>query len=93
MMSLVCAAPLFGACSERISARECEAMLDHYVELLAQSDGRKPSPEEILRLQREARLKATADPEFERCTQEVSRKQLECALQAPSADGVERCLL
>jgi hypothetical protein len=68
-------------------------MLDHYVEVLAQSDGRKASPEEILRLQREARAKAATDPEFLRCTGEVSRRQYECAIKAPSADDVERCLL
>jgi hypothetical protein len=89
----LCAAPLVVACDERITATQCEAMLDHYVAVLARSDGRKPSPEEVLRLQREARAKAAGDPEFQRCTREVSRKQLECALRAPSADDVERCLL
>lgn len=81
------------ACDERISAAQCTALLDRYVELLVASDGRRSSAEEILRLQREARTRAAQDPEFARCTEEVSKKEWECAMRAPTADDVERCLL
>jgi hypothetical protein len=81
------------ACDERVSAEQCDALLDRYVELLAASDGRETSAEELLRLQREARLRASLDPEFARCTEEVSKRELDCAMRAPSADEIERCLL
>ena len=81
------------ACNEPISREQCDALLDHYVERLTQSDGRETSAEELMRLQRDARAKAARDPEFSRCTEEISKRELECALRAPSADEVERCVL
>lgn len=81
------------ACEERATAEQCEALLDRYTELLAASEGRQTSAEELLRLQREARLRAAADPEFSRCTEEVSKREIECAMRAPTADEIERCLL
>lgn len=81
------------ACDERISEAQCSALLDRYVELLIASDGRESSAEELLRLQRDARARAAQDPEFSRCTEEVSKKELECAMRAPTADDIERCLL
>lgn len=84
---------LVAACDEHISTEQCDALLDRYVELLAASDGREAGAEELLRLQREARMRAALDPEFSRCTEEVSKRQLECAMRAPSADEIERCLL
>ncbi len=80
-------------CHEKVSPPECQALLDHYVELLAQSDGKTPSTEEIQRMQREARVEAASDPQFARCSEEVSRQELECAMKAHTADDVERCLL
>jgi hypothetical protein len=81
------------ACDKPVTRDECDALLDRYVELLVKSDSREASSEEILKLQREAKLRAAQDPEFSRCSREVSKKQLDCALRAPSADDVERCLL
>jgi hypothetical protein len=84
---------LLAGCQRPVTNDECDELLDRYVELLAQSDGRDAGSEEILKLQREARLRAGQSTEFARCTQEVSRTQLDCALKAPTADDVERCLL
>lgn len=84
---------LLSACDPPIAARDCDALLDHYVELLSRSDGKKPTTEEILRLQREAHARARAGREFSRCPEEVSKRQLDCALAAHTADDVERCLL
>jgi hypothetical protein len=80
-------------CSQPLSAEECNGLLDHYVSLLAASDRPGTSDIELLRLQAEARQKALHDPAFRRCASEVSRRKFECAMQAPSADRLEQCLL
>jgi hypothetical protein len=80
-------------CSRPLDADECNQLLDHYTELLAKSLNPGISDEEILRMQKEARAKAAGDPEFARCSSKLSRRQWECAMKAPSADDVERCLL
>lgn len=84
---------LSSACAERLTAEECNSLLDRYVNLLAASDRPGTSDVELLRLQAEAREKAAHDPAFRRCPSEVSRSKFECAMQAPNADRLEQCLL
>ncbi len=85
--------PWFVACAEPASPEQCTQLLDRYVERLGNSDGREPSSEEILRLQREARARAAASAEFARCPEHVSKRQYECAMRANSADEIDRCLM
>jgi hypothetical protein len=89
---LFVAALSFG-CSRPLDADECNQLLDHYTELLVKSTNPTITEEEVLRLQRDARAKAAGDPEFSRCSAKVSRRQWECAMKAPTADDIERCLL
>ncbi|MEZ4370903.1 MAG: hypothetical protein R3B07_08755 [Polyangiaceae bacterium] len=68
-------------------------MLDRYVGFLMQSQDPEVPFEEVRKKQREARVKAESNPEFSACTDKVSRKQYECAMQAPNADRLEQCLV
>jgi hypothetical protein len=89
---LLCSSLLPG-CSEPLSAEECNALLDHYVTLLAASDRPGTNDAELVRLRSQAREKAAKDPAFRRCAKEVARSKFECAMQASSVDVVEQCLL
>jgi hypothetical protein len=80
-------------CQKRPSSAECDRLLDHYVELLVQSDRPGTPGVELLRLQKETRAKAGQDRAFQTCSSDVSRSQYECAMSATSADRVEQCLL
>ncbi|HET7540730.1 MAG TPA: hypothetical protein VFK05_12685 [Polyangiaceae bacterium] len=81
------------ACGKRPSPAECDALLDHYVELLVNSDRPGTNAGELHKLQQQAREKAKSDPEFAACPERVSRRELECALSAANADLLEQCLL
>jgi hypothetical protein len=81
------------SCSEPLSAEECDALLDHYVTLLAASDRPGSNDTELVRIRAQAREKAGRDPAFRRCSREVSRSKFECAIKADSADHLEQCLL
>jgi hypothetical protein len=87
------AALLAPACGKRPTPAECDALLDHYVELLVSSDRPGTNAAELHKLQQQAREKAKGDPEFSACTERVSRRELECALSAANADLLEQCLL
>jgi hypothetical protein len=91
--AIASAASLAVACSQPLSADECNQLLTHYTELLARSEHKDISDDDVLRMEREARAKAAADREFARCSTKVSRAQFECAMKAPTVDDVERCLL
>lgn len=90
---LVCCALLTPGCAKRPSHEECEALLDHYVELLVNSDRPGTNAAELHKLQFQAREKAKDDPEFSACTERLSRRELDCAMKASNADLLEQCLL
>jgi hypothetical protein len=80
-------------CGKPLEPKECEQLLDHYVELLVRDDRPKSGGGELLRVQAEARKKAAQDPAFLQCRDRVSRKSFDCAMDAQDANRVEQCLL
>jgi hypothetical protein len=80
-------------CGKGPTHGECEALLDHYVELLVHSDRPGTNAAELHKLQLQAREKAKEDPEFSACTERVSRREFDCAMNADNADVLEQCLL
>ncbi|HEY3255564.1 MAG TPA: hypothetical protein VGJ91_16510 [Polyangiaceae bacterium] len=90
---LVSCALLSQGCGKRPSHDECAALLDHYVELLVNSDRPGTNAAELHKLQQQARDKAKEDPEFSACSERVTRRELDCAMNAPNADLLEQCLL
>ncbi len=80
-------------CGKRVEPSECGLLLDHYVEILLRDDRPGSSAAEVLRLQEEARRKAETDPAFQECTDRVSRRSFECAMQAQDSRVLEMCLL
>jgi len=90
---LVSCALLSKGCGKPPTHDECEALLDHYVELLVNSDRPGTNAAELHKLQIQAREKAKSDPEFATCTERISRRELECAMKASNADLLEQCLL
>lgn len=86
-------ASLTSGCGKPPSRAECDALLEHYVELLVNSDRPDTSAAELLKLQSQAREKAKDDPEFKACSERVSRRAFSCAMSAANADVLEQCLL
>ena len=80
-------------CSKPLSEAECFELLDVYTDKLVQQARPSASSAERSEMQLQARQKALLDPEFGKCPQRVTQKQLRCARQAASADEIERCLL
>jgi hypothetical protein len=79
-------------CGRPLSDEECGRLLDHYTELLISSDRPKTKADERDKLKAEARAKASRDPEFLRCSDEVSRGEFDCAMATGDVDSMERCL-
>jgi hypothetical protein len=92
LMLLGCV-PLFSACGKPPSHAECDALLEHYVELLVNSDRPGTNAAELHKLQLQAREKAKNDPEFRACSERVSRRAYDCAMSASNPDLLEQCLL
>ena len=84
---------LLCSCGKRLETKECDALLDHYVELLLRDDRPKSSAGEVMRVQQEARRRAGRDPAFRECRERVSRRSFDCAMDAQDANRLEQCLL
>ena len=93
VLGFACAALLAAGCGKPPSHEECNELLEHYVELLVNSDRPGTTATELHKLKREAKEKAKSDPEFSACSQRVSRREFECAMKASNADVLEQCLL
>jgi hypothetical protein len=89
------AAFLAVACGRPLGNGECGRLLDHYTELLVKEEDPNVTPEGVAHRQGEARMAAKNDPRFEfsECPKRVSRRGYECAMEAPSVDAIERCLV
>jgi hypothetical protein len=68
-------------------------LLDKYTDAVVDQARPSASSAERSDLQQKARQKAATDPEFALCSRRVSRRQFDCAMAAPNADEMERCLL
>ncbi len=80
-------------CGKPLTRTECNGLLDRYVEKLVGADRPDAPPAEVFRLQTEARERAAKDPAFGECSEHVSRRAFDCAMDAISADEMEQCLL
>ncbi|MEO6600957.1 MAG: hypothetical protein ABIQ16_13845 [Polyangiaceae bacterium] len=90
---LGCGLSFVSACGKAPTHDECDALLDHYVELLVNSDRPETSAADLHKLKLQAHEKAKLDPDFAECSSRVSRSAFECAMGAPNADVLEQCLL
>jgi len=93
MAILLAGALLPCGCRARPTPEECDRLLDRYTELLVRQDAARVTRAEIDAAQAEARARAATHPAFARCTREVSRESMDCALAAHDPDQIERCLI
>lgn len=81
------------ACQEYASQAECEALLDHGVELSIRDKHPKAKPSLIEAEKARRRRQLPGREAIDACTREVSKKALACAMQATHIDDYERCLV
>ena len=86
---------LLVACGKPPSHDECDALLDHYVELLVNSDRPGTNAGELHKLQLQARDKAKRRPRSSARVQRarVAPRRSIAQWSAPNADLLEQCLL
>lgn len=91
-VAAVAACTFAASCRPRASASQCDLLLDRYAQLVVSEKFRDASGEQIRVEQERERNEARADDAFKNCSSEVSKAEFECAMRAPSADALEKCL-
>jgi hypothetical protein len=79
-------------CKPKATSAQCDQLLDRYAELVVTERFIDAGAEQI-RVEREReKSEARGDDAFKNCSSEVSKTEFDCAMRAPNADAVEKCL-
>ncbi len=91
-VAVAAASTCAAGCRPRASASQCDLLLDRYARLVVSEKFPDASGDQIRVEQDRERNEARADDAFKNCSSEVSKAEFDCAMRAPSADGLEKCL-
>jgi hypothetical protein len=80
------------SCKPKVTPAQCDALIDRYAQLVVTEKLPDAGPETIKTEQERERGEARGDDSFKNCTSEVSRAEFDCAMRAPTADALEKCL-
>jgi hypothetical protein len=84
--------PVVRLFSAHPSASQCAELLDKYVEHVAHAVDPSPPASALAERKSLARAAARDRQAFRMCEGELTRKEVDCAMNAPNADAFERCL-
>ena len=76
------------SCHKKVSSKQCDELLDRFIELVA----KEQMPDASAEKKATTRSEAKADPAFKNCTSEVQPAEFECAMRAPTSEGMLKCL-
>jgi hypothetical protein len=79
-------------CKERVDKAECEQLLARFAELVVKEKMPTAEPAVIRREQAREREEAARDDNFKNCTTELRAAEYRCAMAAPTADALIKCL-
>lgn len=80
------------SCRPKVTAAQCDALVDRYAQLVVTEKMPDAGADTIKAEQERERGEARGDDAFKNCTSEVSRTEFDCAMRAPTADALEKCL-
>ena len=79
-------------CKPKATGAQCDQLLDRYAQLVVTERFADAGPDQIRAEREREKSEARGDDAFKNCSSEVSQPELECAMNAPSADALEKCL-
>jgi hypothetical protein len=79
-------------CKPKASSAQCDQLLDRYAELVVTERFADAGAEQIKVEREREKSEARGDDAFKNCSSEVSKMEFDCAMRAPNADAVEKCL-
>lgn len=81
-----------GSCKPKASGAQCDQLLERYAALVVTERFADAGQDQIKAEREREKREARGDDAFKNCSSEVSQAEFECAMHAPSADAVEKCL-
>ncbi len=93
MLALIVVAT-FGttSCRKKVSAKQCDELLERFAELVVKERFADAGPEVVAAERARERAEAKSDDAFKNCTSEVQNDEHACALKATSSEALIKCL-
>jgi hypothetical protein len=79
-------------CKPKATGAQCDRLLERYAELVVTEHFADASADQVKTEREREKSEARGDDAFKNCSSEVSQAEFDCAMHAPSADAVEKCL-
>jgi hypothetical protein len=79
-------------CHEKITGRECEALVDRYAELVVLRKMPGAPREVVEKAQKLVIEEAKGDEGFRNCTTQIGKSEYACAMAAMTPEAIESCL-
>lgn len=92
VLALAVASTSSFACTKKVTAKQCDELLDHFAELVVTERFPDAGPELIAAERARERAEAKADAAFKNCPSEVQVAEHECAMKATSSEALIKCL-
>jgi hypothetical protein len=80
------------ACKKKVSASQCDELVDKFATLVVRERIKDATPEMIKAEQEREKSEAKNDDSFRNCTSEVSIEDYTCAMKAPTSEAFLKCL-
>ena len=79
-------------CKKKVTPAECDAIVDHYAELVVREKMPDASAETIATERAREKSEAHGDDAFKNCASEIEPADYDCAMKATTPDALEKCL-
>lgn len=86
------ACAVVAACKSKVTAAQCDLLIDRYAQLVVSEKFPDASAEQIQSERNRERGEARADDAFKNCSSQVNEPEFSCAMRALTADALEKCL-
>jgi hypothetical protein len=80
------------SCKRKVSAKQCDELLERFSELVVKERFPDAGPEVIAAERARERTEAKGDDAFKNCTSEVQANEHACAMKAGSSEALIKCL-
>ena len=79
------------SCKKKVSAKQCDELLDHFSELVVKEHFPDAGADVVAAERTRERAEAKGD-ELKNCTSEVQPEEYGCAMRASSSEALIKCL-
>jgi hypothetical protein len=92
LVGFVVARTVAQSLAQRPSAEQCGALLDRYLDHASRQHDPNVESDDVARAIRASEGNPTRLADLQRCQSDLTASQVECALDSPNVDELERCV-